>query len=108
VKRYLIQPAASARLEDIYRYTVTQFGRIHADDYLEGAFALFDDIAERRITWRRIPSEFGVEGYMARYRSHFVFWRMRADGQVAILAILHQRMDVGRRLQEDVPKLGKP
>jgi len=104
VKKYLLQPAASARLEDIYRYTLKQFGPNQADAYLNGIFALFEDIAEKRVTWRRIPAEFGVDGYMARYRSHFVFWKMSLNGQVAIVAVLHQRMDVGRRLREDVPR----
>jgi toxin ParE1/3/4 len=102
VRKYLLQPAASARLEDIYRHTTAQFGSVQADTYLDGAFALFEDIAEKRITWRRIPSEFGVDGYMARYQSHFVFWKLRSDGQIAIVAILHRRMDIGRRLSEDV------
>lgn len=64
-------------------------------------FALFEDIADRRVTWRRIPGAFGVEGYFARYQSHFVFWKQRADGEIAIVAVLHRRMDIGRRLQED-------
>src|SRR5690606_30926683 len=96
-----IQAAASARLEEIYRYTVERFGLAQADRYLNGAFALFEDIAEKRVRWRRIPGEFGVEGYFTRYRSHFVFWKPRSDGEVAIVAILHQRMDLARRLQED-------
>ncbi len=102
MSRYLLQPAASARLEDIYRYTMEQFGQAQADKYLDGIFLLFGDIAEKRITARRIPSEFGVEGYMTRYRSHFVFWKQNSQGRIAIVAILHQRMDVGRRLREDV------
>ena len=101
MKKYFIQPAASARLEEVYRYTLKQFGPIQADRYLDGAFALFEDIVEKRIAWRRIPGEFGVEGYFARYHSHFVFWKLRSDGQIAIVAVLHQRMDLARRLQED-------
>lgn len=101
MKRYFVQPNASARLEDIYRFTLQRFGPAQADRYLDGAFALFEDIAARRIIWRRIPREFGVDGFFTRYRSHFVFWKLRSDGQIAIVAILHQRMDMARRLQED-------
>jgi toxin ParE1/3/4 len=101
VRKYFIQPAASARLEDIYRHSLQQFGRAQADRYLDGAFARFDDIAERRVTWRRIPSEFGVDGFFMRYQSHFIFWKLRPDGDVAIVAILHRRMDLARRLHED-------
>lgn len=101
MKKYFIQPAASARLEDIYRYTLQHFGSRQADIYVDGVFALFEDIAEKRIAWRRIPREFGVDGYFTRYQSHYVFWKLRSDGQVAIVAILHQRMDLARRLRED-------
>jgi len=105
VKKYFVQPAASARLEEIYRHTLERFGPAQADRYLDGAFELFDDIAAKRITWQRIPGEFGVEGYLARYHSHFVFWKLRSDGQIAIVAVLHQRMDLARRLREDVSEL---
>ncbi|MBN9241440.1 MAG: type II toxin-antitoxin system RelE/ParE family toxin [Mesorhizobium sp.] len=101
MKRYFIQPNASARLEEIYRFTLQRFGEAQADRYLDGAFALFEDITAKRIVWRRIPREFGVNGFFARYRSHFVFWKLRSDGQIAIVAILHQRMDLALRLQED-------
>lgn len=101
MKRYFLQPAASARLEEIYRYSIEQFGPAQADKYLDGAFALFEDIAEKRVPWRRIPGEFGVDGFFTRYRSHFVFWKLRFDGEVGIVAILHHRMDLARRLQED-------
>jgi toxin ParE1/3/4 len=101
LKRYFIQPNASARPEDIYRFSFQRFGQAQADRYLDGAFALFEDIAARRIIWRRIPGEFGVDGFFTRYQSHFVFWKQRPDGQIAIAAILHRRMDLARRLQED-------
>jgi toxin ParE1/3/4 len=101
LKKYFIQPNASARLDEVYRFTLERFGQTQADRYLDGAFALFEDIAARRIVWRRIPREFGVDGFFARYQSHFVFWKLRLDGQVAIVAILHRRMDLAQRLQED-------
>lgn len=101
MRRYLVLPAASARLEDIYRYTVEEFGPEQADRYLDGVFELLDKIVEKRVAWRRIPSDFEVDGYFTRYMSHFIFWKLRSDGQIAIVAVLHQRMDLARRLRED-------
>ena len=101
MRKYFIQSAAAARLEDIYRFTIEQFGRAQADVYLDGIFELFENIAGKRVTWQRIPGEFGVDGFFTRYKSHFVFWKLRSDGQIAIVAVLHQRMDLARRLQED-------
>lgn len=101
MKKYFIRAAASARLEEIYRHTLQRFSPAQADRYIDGAFAFFEDIAEKRVAWRRIPLEFGVNGYFARYHSHFVFWKLRPDGRIAIVAILHRRMDLARRLRED-------
>ena len=101
MKKYFIQPTASARLEEIYRYTLQNFGSVQADRYLDGAFALFLEIAEKQIAWKRIPVEFGVDGFFARYQSHFVFWKLRSDGQIAIVTVLHQRMDLTRRLRQE-------
>ncbi|MEO9612133.1 MAG: type II toxin-antitoxin system RelE/ParE family toxin [Nitratireductor sp.] len=102
MKKYFLQPAASARLEEVFLYTLDRFGPVQADEYLDGVFALFEDIAERRLAWQPIPSEFRVDGFFARYGSHFVFWKLRSDNHVAIVAILHQRMDMARRLREAV------
>lgn len=102
MSRYFIQPAASARLEDIYLYTLENFGPVQADTYLDGAFALFQQIAERKIAWKPIPGEFGVDGFYVKYQSHLIFWKQRPDGQIAIVSVLHQRMDLARRLRDDV------
>ncbi len=98
---FYLQRAAAARLENIYLYTLKRFGKQQADKYLDGLFGLFNDIAEERITWAPIPVEFGVDGYFARFEQHFVFWKMRPEGHIAIVSILHRRMDVAKRLQED-------
>ncbi|MBX3566688.1 MAG: type II toxin-antitoxin system RelE/ParE family toxin [Rhizobiaceae bacterium] len=105
MKKHFIQPAASARLEEIYRYTLQHFGSRQADTYVDGAFALFEDIAERRIAWRRIPREFGVDGYFTRYQSRHVLWKLRSDGRVAIVGILPQRMDLRADCRRTCPSL---
>jgi toxin ParE1/3/4 len=63
---YRIQAAALVRLEDIYRYTLEQWGEAQAERYIRGLFARFEAIADRQIPWRPVPAEFGVEGFVGR------------------------------------------
>lgn len=101
VKKYWVSSNAAKRLEDIYAYTVETHGQAKADTYLDGIFALFEEIADGRIPWRPIAPQYEVKGYFARYKRHLVFWKQRGDGSIAVVSILHQRMDTGQRLRED-------
>ncbi len=101
MKKYWLRRAASQRLEDTYAYTLETHGQVQADKYLDGMFDLFEMIADRHIYWRAIPPQFGVKGFFASYGHHYVFWKERGDSSIAIVSILHERMDAGRRLREE-------
>lgn len=94
--------AASRRLEDIYLYTEDVWGEAQAEHYIQGLFARFEAIAERRVQWRALPAAFGIDGYVARYAHHYIYWRALADGTVGIITVLHERMHQLERLQDDL------
>lgn len=96
-----IQEAASHRLDEIYRYTRDRWGSDQADRYITGLFAAFDSIATHGVVSKPIPAEFGVSGYVFRYGHHFVYWRWLSNGDVGIVAILHERMHQTDRFRED-------
>lgn len=100
---FYLEPAADRRLDEIYTYTRDAWGRDQADRYVLGLFDHFGAIAARRILWRSIPASFGFEGYFCRYERHFIYWKPRAD-DIAIVAILHERMDQIERLNEDLTR----
>lgn len=97
-----IQPAASLRLDDIYRYTRDRWGEPQADRYIEGLFEAFEGIEAQWLLSRPIPAEFGVEGYFARYERHVIYWRRLSDGSVGVVTILHERMHQIGRLRDDM------
>ncbi len=96
-----VQEAASLRLDDIYRYTRDRWGEAQADRYITGMFEAFERIEAHGVASKPIPAEFGVEGFFFRYEHHVVYWRRLSDGDIGIVAILHERMHQIDRFKED-------
>lgn len=97
---YRILDAAGHRLDEIYLYTLDNWGEAQADRYIHGLFAHFEAVAKREFPWRSIPAEFGVDGYVCRYERHFIYWKLLADGAVGIVTVLHERMHQIERFRE--------
>ena len=108
---YLIQEAASYRLDEIYRYSQQAWGDEQAEKYIRGLFDSFEKIANQNlmpgqslicegIISRVIPAEFGVSGYFCRFEHHYIYWKRLASGQVGIVTILHEKMHQGARIKE--------
>lgn len=87
-----LEPAANARLDEIYEYTANRWGEDQADRYVLDLFACFESIARRETLWRSVPAAYGVEGYYARCGIHFIYWRDEPE-EIVIAAILHERMN---------------
>jgi len=99
---FVLYEPALVRIEDIYDYSLRQWGQVQADLYLDGLFATFAEIADRQSQWRPTPSEYRWNGYFRRYRRHIIFWRENGDGKVGIVTVLHDQMDLSARLREDI------
>lgn len=99
-----VQEAASLRLDEIYRYMRDRWGAEQADRYITDLFAAFGQIESHGVASRPIPAEFEVEGFCFRRAHHFVYWRRLTNGDVGIVAILHDRMHQMDRFRDDLPK----
>ncbi len=98
---FLVQKAASYRIDEIYRYTLEHWGKTKADAYVEGLFDSFGKIDAHEILSRPIPAEFGVDGFFFLYQKHFVYWKYLSSGAVGIVTILHERMHQIERFKDD-------
>ncbi len=96
-----VQETASLRIDEIYRYTRDRWGTAQADAYITGLFDAFEGIATASVASHPIPAEFGVKGYVFRYRRHFVYWKTLANGDIGIVTVLHERMHQLDRFRED-------
>ena len=96
-----VQQIAALRIDEIYRYSRDRWGAAQADAYITGLFEAFDKIATGGVASRPVPAEFGVEGFVFRYRKHFVYWKRLSNGDIGIVTVLHERMHQIGRLRED-------
>ena len=98
---FRVQAKAGHRLDEIYRYTRETWGEAQAELYIRSLFDRFQAIVDRRTTWRPVPAEFGVDGYVCRHEAHFIYWKILANGEVGIVTVLHQRMHQLERFRDD-------
>lgn len=101
MKGYLVLKSASYRIDEIHDYSKRTWGTAQAKKYITGLFNFFEDVANEKVVWKRIPASYEVDGFYGRYENHYVYWKVLDSGQVGITAILHDRMDQINRLQED-------
>lgn len=96
---FRVQDLAGRQLDEIYAYSENRWGEAQARAYIRGLFERFEAIAARRVPWRAIPATLGVDGWFCRYQKHFIYWKVLANGDVGIAAILHERMHQGEQLR---------
>lgn len=101
---FRVEDRAGRRLDDIYVHTRDTWGDDQAACYIRALFEKFDQIAARKIPWRAIPADFGLEGFYCRCQHHYVYWRLLSDGVVGIVTVLHERMHQLDRFREDRPQ----
>ena len=101
MSRFLVLSSASLRIEEIYRYSLDQWGEDQAKTYLKGLFDAFDRIESHGVISKPIPAEFGVDEFYFRYEKHFVYWKRLSSGKIGIVTILHERMHRIGRLKKE-------
>ncbi|MBN1956928.1 MAG: type II toxin-antitoxin system RelE/ParE family toxin [Desulfuromonadales bacterium] len=99
--RFLVQQGAALRIDEIYRYTLKEWGSTQAQAYINGLFDSFAKVGTQDIISRPVPAEFGVDGFFFRYEKHLVCWRYLSNGDVGIVTILHERMHQIERFKDD-------
>jgi toxin ParE1/3/4 len=96
----VIHKAAAIRLGEIWDYTVGEWGEAQADAYLRKLDLCIRSLQTQRTLWRGIKDPRLPDVFFVRCGHHFIFFRASAD-QVAVISVLHERMDMLERLRED-------
>jgi len=89
---FKIESAASFRLDEIYQYTLHEWGENQALMYINGLFDVFEKIVKKQVLSHPVPAEFCVNGFYVKYKKHFVYWKYLESGEVGIVTILHEQM----------------
>jgi toxin ParE1/3/4 len=99
MKVYRLSPAAEADLEDIWTYTATTWSTKQADDYVSRLFDTFVLLGRNHSLGRRVNSI--MTGYRRFRRDHhLIFYVSADDGQIEIIRILHEKVDVRLHFDE--------
>lgn len=110
---YRFYPRADAAQDRIWRDTLDKWGEAQAITYITGLHAHLQRLCDDRHIWRRLPQSLAVppdirrEAYFSRYEHHCVFFRELDNGDLGVMSILHERMDLPVRLKEDLVALSE-
>lgn len=93
---YRLSKRAKADLKSLWLYGLQTWSLAQAESYVAGLYQKFEFLTEWPSTGRKgvgIP-----DGYLRfEYQSHTIFYKVEKSG-VAIIRVLHERMDAGRHL----------
>lgn len=95
-RNFRLRPKADRDLENIYQYSVQEFGRTRAAQYIRDLDAAFHTLTDEPTLGR---DDHSVRSGLLSYRvvSHVIFFKTTVDG-IIILRVLHKSMDYKRHL----------
>ena len=94
-QQYVLSPMAEEDLEHIWTYTARKWSVEQAETYTNDIINMFEDIAAGRRDGRPVLVRAGyLKTLIGR---HAIYFQVRGE-VIAIIRILHQRMDVERHL----------
>lgn len=99
---YSLSPAANASIDEIFVYTLEQWGPDQARSYLETLFGTFEAIANGLARSRDAKPAFGFEANFVKSGRHYIYWKHLNDGRIGITAIIHESRQQAIRFAEAV------
>ena len=97
--KYRLSKSAEQDLRDIWNYTIQTWGETQAERYLRSLEKRFLDLSLNP-TIGRARTDVAEELLSFHEAHHVIFYRSHQNG-IAIARILHERMDLPQKLQED-------
>lgn len=96
-----IHPAAEARIHEIWDYTADTWGTRQADKYVRDLVKAIHEAAAKRRLWRPLVDDELKGIHFFRHAHHYVFFRDLGGGDIGVISVLHENMDLPNRLRED-------
>ncbi len=96
--KYRISKLAIADLNDIWVYTFHKWSKQKADRYYDLLIGEIEFIADNYLAGKSVEQT--RKNYrVTKLKSHLIFYRKVENSTVEIVRILHQRMDIKKRLK---------
>ena len=107
---FRFHPLAIEQQEEIWFYTFRAWGEEQADRYLADLHHFLEKLPESLKSPRikRVAVEGDLPVFMVRHAHHYIFFRTARDPAIQerlVLSILHEKMDLPRRLSQTLARL---
>ena len=108
---YRFYPPADEAQDEIWQYTVRQWGQAQAEKYLKDLHSHLAQLASKEKQWCPLPKalvnpgEVDIPVYFSAFEKHVVFFRELSNGDIGVMALLHEKMNLPVRLAEDLKKI---
>ena len=96
---YILTAEAESDLRSVIRYTRTQWSVAQVRHYVSALERGMEDIAAGKVPFKDLSALYPALR-MARCQHHYIFCLPREHAPALIVAILHERMDLLRRLAD--------
>ena len=97
--KYKLSKSAVKDLNSIWSYTFKKWSLNQADKYYDSLIRVFSDIAENPNTGKNYEGV-SKEQYGFQIGKHIVFYEKLDDNLIEINRILHERMDLKKKLKK--------
>jgi len=100
--KYVIYKPANTTLDEIWQYSVENWGEQQAEVYIEGLFDTLQKAADREMLWRKLREQIMLDAYFVKYQRHYLFFRELEDDLIGVISIIHEQQDMVSVLEKDV------
>ena len=98
MRNYIISEKAILDLENIWLYTFEKWSAEQANRYYRLLIEEIEYIAEDFERGREV-NHINHGYWMAKVKSHLIFYMLKENTTVVVIRILHERMDIENRLK---------
>lgn len=105
---YKFYTVADQQQDEIWIYSFNYWGEVQANKYLQELHQHLQNLVDKNIPWKLLPGDIivppniEVNVYLSHYERHYIFFREFSNGDIGVMSILHDAMDIPVRLKEDL------
>ncbi|MDX2506350.1 MAG: type II toxin-antitoxin system RelE/ParE family toxin [Gammaproteobacteria bacterium] len=109
--KYRFFRTADNRQDEIWDYTLENWGEKQAEKYTTELHQHLAKLSENKLLWRSLPGNLAVPDdleipvYFSHFKHHYIFFRELSGRVIGIMTILHDSMDIPVRLGEDLLRI---
>lgn len=105
MSKYVIFKPADETLDEVWQYSLENWGQKKAEEYIEGLFATIQKAASREILWRSLFKQTSLDTQFVKYQRHYIFFRELEDDLIGVISIIHEKRNIVSVLEKEMKQL---